>query len=138
MRKINEIIIHCTATPDGRAVTVADIDRWHHESGIKGGIGYHYLIDLNGKIWAGRDECQIGAHCKGHNANSIGVCYVGGCDRLMRSADTRTPAQIDSLTRLISELKRKYPQASVHGHYEFAAKDCPCFDVQKWLKEVGL
>lgn len=130
MRRIDKIIIHCTATPEGRYVTVADVDRYHKSRGWSG-IGYHYLIGLNGEIWQGRDESQIGAHVMGQNTNSIGVCYVGGVDKSMNPKDTRTPAQIDALKKLIADLKKKYPQATVHGHNEFAAKACPCFDVKK-------
>jgi N-acetylmuramoyl-L-alanine amidase len=130
MRRIDKIIIHCTATPEGRYVTVADVDRYHKSRGWTG-IGYHYLISLNGEIWQGRDESQIGAHTMGQNTNSIGICYVGGVDKSMNPKDTRTPAQIDALKKLIADLKKKYPQATVHGHNEFAAKACPCFDVKK-------
>ena len=128
MRKIDQIIIHCSATPEGRNVTVADIDRWHRARGFLG-IGYHYVVYLDGTIAAGRDEQLAGAHCRGHNQRSIGVCYVGGCDAGMRPKDTRTPAQRAALRRLVSELQQRYPGATVHGHREFAAKACPSFDI---------
>lgn len=128
MRKIDQIIIHCSATPEGRDVTVADIDRWHRARGFQG-IGYHYVVYLDGTIAAGRDEQLAGAHCRGHNQRSIGVCYVGGCDAGMCQKDTRTPAQRAALRRLVSELKQRYPGATVHGHREFAAKACPSFDI---------
>lgn len=128
MRKIDQIIIHCSATPEGRNVTVADIDRWHRARGFRG-IGYHYVVYLDGTIAAGRDEQLAGAHCRGHNQRSIGVCYVGGCDAGMRPKDTRTPAQRAALRRLVSELQQRYPGATVHGHREFAAKACPSFDI---------
>lgn len=128
MRKIDQIIIHCSATPEGRNVTVADIDRWHRARGFQG-IGYHYVVYLDGTIAAGRDEQLAGAHCRGHNQRSIGVCYVGGCDVAMRPKDTRTPAQRAALRRLVSELQQRYPGATVHGHREFAAKACPSFDI---------
>ena len=79
MRTINKIIIHCTATPEGRDVTVTEIDRWHRQRGFSG-IGYHYVIYRDGSVHKGRNEDSIGAHCTGQNANSIGVCYVGGMD----------------------------------------------------------
>lgn len=129
MRKITEIIIHCSATPAGREVSVADIDRWHRARGFKS-IGYHYLIALDGTIRRGRPENEAGAHCTGHNSRSIGVCYVGGCDSRMRPADTRTPAQREALGAIVGELLQRYPGATVHGHNEFAAKACPCFDVK--------
>jgi len=136
MRKIEFIIIHCTATPEGRPVTVADVTAWHKQKGFKT-IGYHYLIGLNGEIWKGRDENEIGAHCEGHNATSIGVCYVGGLAKDgVTAKDTRTKKQSDALVKLIKELKAKYTSAVIHGHNEFAAKACPSFDVQQWLKTI--
>ncbi len=137
MRKIDQIIIHCTATPEGREVTVAEIDSWHRQRGFKG-IGYHYVIHLDGRLSNGRSVEMIGAHCLNHNSRSIGVCYVGGTDRQGRAKDTRTEAQRRALLKLCQELKQKYPKATIHGHNEFAAKACPSFDVQAWRKEVGL
>ncbi|MDE6265938.1 MAG: N-acetylmuramoyl-L-alanine amidase [Muribaculaceae bacterium] len=130
MRKINKIIIHCSATPAGRNVTVDDIDRWHRQRGFNS-IGYHYVIYLDGTIHAGRPEHIQGAHCKGQNAHSIGVCYIGGCDCHMKPADTRTPQQRESLIKLVDLLLNRYPDASVHGHNEFTAKACPSFNVEK-------
>lgn len=129
MRSITQLIIHCSATPAGRHVTVGDIDSWHRARGFSS-IGYHYVIYLDGTIMAGRPEHLVGAHCAGHNAHSIGICYVGGCDALMRPADTRTPAQKEALRTLVNRLQRKYCRATVHGHCEFAAKACPSFDVK--------
>ena len=130
MRKIDKIIIHCTATPEGRDCTVADIDRWHRERGFSG-IGYHYVVYLDGSIHEGRPVAKPGAHCKGQNARSIGVCYVGGMDAAgKRPKDTRTPAQKAALRGLVAKLKAEYPGATVHGHNEFAAKACPCFDAK--------
>jgi len=128
MRKIDEIIVHCTATPEGRAVTVADVTRWHKARGFRT-IGYHYLIYLDGSVHPGRPLAEAGAHCTGHNARSVGVCYVGGCDKNMRPKDTRTPAQRTALRKLVAELKHRFPDASIHGHREFAAKACPSFDI---------
>ncbi len=131
MRPINEIIIHCSATPEGKHFTAQQIDAWHRKRGFNG-IGYHYVIYLDGTLVKGRPETQIGAHCKGHNANSIGVCYIGGLARDCKTPkDTRTPAQRAVLIRLVSDLKKRYPKATVHGHCEYANKACPCFDVQK-------
>lgn len=133
MRKINEIIIHCSATPEGKDFTVSDIDRWHKQRGWKG-IGYHYVIYRDGSIHPGRNETEIGAHCVGHNANSIGVCYIGGCAKDGKTPkDTRTSEQRSALRNLVNQLKSKYPNAAVHGHREFAAKNCPSFDVKTEL-----
>lgn len=138
MRQIDEIIIHCTATPEGRKTTVADVDGWHKQRGFTK-IGYHYLIGLNGEVWPGRSESEIGAHCLNHNAKSIGVCYVGGLGIDGKTPkDTRTPAQKNALVKLVKELKNKYPKATIHGHNEFAAKACPSFNVKQWLKEVNI
>lgn len=79
---------------------------------------------------------KVGAHCLGHNANSVGVCYIGGLDSAGKAADTRTAAQKDALVRLLRELKGRFPGATVHGHREFAAKACPCFDAQKEYRGV--
>lgn len=138
MRKIDEIIIHCSATSEGKAFTVQDIDRWHRERGFNG-IGYHYVIYLDGSIHKGRPVEEIGAHCLGHNAHSIGVCYVGGLAKNGKtSKDTRTPAQRAALLSLVKDLLLEFSGATVHGHREFANKDCPCFDVQHWLKSNKL
>ena len=130
MRAIDLIIVHCTATPAGRPVNVADVDRWHRERGFDG-IGYHYLVGLDGTVYPGRDIERAGAHCLGRNARSIGVCYVGGLDSNRRPCDTRTPAQRQALVELLKQLRRLYPGAAIHGHRDFAAKDCPCFDATK-------
>lgn len=131
MRQIKEIILHCSATAEGRDYTVADIDRWHKARGWRG-IGYHYVIYRDGSVHPGRPVEQIGAHCTGHNANSIGICYIGGLAADNKTPkDTRTPAQIQALRDLVELLKTEYPNATIHGHYEFADKACPCFNVRK-------
>lgn len=128
MRKITELIIHCSATPEGKSFSVADIDRWHRQRGWNG-IGYHFVIYLDGSIHTGRRLSQIGAHCKGHNTNSIGICYIGGCNSDGKSPkDTRTAAQKSALSTLLKELKKQFPNASIHGHRDFAPKACPSFD----------
>lgn len=129
MRKINKIIVHCSATPEGRNITIADIDRWHRSRGFRC-IGYHYVIYLDGSVHVGRPVEQIGAHCKGHNADSIGICYIGGvaADGITPK-DTRTPKQIEALRQLVSKCIVENPGATVHGHYEFANKACPSFKI---------
>lgn len=135
MRKINEIIVHCTATQDGKNIKVEDINRWHKERGWNM-IGYHYVVYLDGTIHQGRSEDQIGAHCLKHNTNSIGVVYVGGLDANGKPKDTRTEAQKQGLRKLLTELKRKYPKATIHSHKDFAPKACPSFDATKEYKDV--
>ena len=138
MRRVDEIIIHCSATPEGKSYTAGDIRRWHKEKGWRD-IGYHWVIRLDGTIEAGRPEEMEGAHCLGHNAGSIGVCYIGGvADDGRTPKDTRTEAQKASLLALVRQLKARYPGATVHGHNEFARKACPSFDVRQWAEENRL
>ncbi|MCH5246018.1 MAG: N-acetylmuramoyl-L-alanine amidase [Muribaculaceae bacterium] len=131
MRKIDKIIVHCSATPEGRDYTAKDIDSWHRARGFNG-IGYHWVVYRDGRVVKGRSESQAGAHCKGYNARSIGICYIGGVASDGKTPkDTRTAAQREALQILIKELLIKYPGATIHGHNEFAAKACPSFDVKR-------
>ena len=130
-RRITEIILHCSATPEGKDYTVNDIRRWHKQQGWSD-IGYHYVIYRNGHIEPGRDIDISGAHCEGHNSNSIGVCYIGGVARNGKTAkDTRTLAQKAALLSLLKDLRELYPGAKIYGHRDFAHKDCPSFDAMK-------
>lgn len=129
MREINRIILHCSATPEGKDFTVADIDRWHKQRGWQG-IGYHYVVYRDGSIHNGRDIAVAGAHTSGYNKNSIGICYIGGVAADGKTPkDTRTPAQRRALRVLVEQLKKQFPKATIHGHYEFAAKACPSFKI---------
>ena len=135
MRRIDRIICHCTATPEGRHVTVKDVDNWHrNERHWPNGIGYHWLIYLDGSIHQGRPESMIGAHCVGYNKRSIGVCYVGGTEKynIKKEKDTRTPEQKAAFVKILTELHQRYPKATLHGHCEFANKPCPCFDCHEY------
>lgn len=135
MRKIDEIIIHCSATAEGRNFTVEDVRRWHKARGFVD-VGYHYLVYLDGSVHVGRPLAQVGAHCLGHNAHSIGVCYIGGLARDGKTPkDTRTGSQKLALEALVQLLQLNYPVATVHGHNEFANKACPCFDVEQEYKK---
>ena len=135
-RAIKEIIIHCTATPEGRVETVQSIRNMHKAKGWSD-IGYHYLIGLNGECWEGRNVNLIGAHCEGHNSNSIGVCYVGGVDKKMQAKDTRTEKQKDALVALLKDLRKLYPKAKIYGHHDFnKGKSCPCFDAKNEYKNI--
>jgi len=129
-RTIKEIIVHCSATPEGKDYTVLDIRRWHKQQGWSD-IGYHYVIYRNGHVEPGRDVDIAGAHCEGHNMHSIGVCYIGGMTRDgKKPKDTRTLSQKAALLSLLLDLKRLYPQAKIYGHCDFSNKACPCFDAK--------
>jgi N-acetylmuramoyl-L-alanine amidase len=127
MRDINKIIVHCSATKEGQEFFADDIRRWHKARGFSD-IGYHFVINLDGVIEYGRDLKLTGAHCKGHNEGSIGICYIGGLDKNGEPMDTRTDEQVDSLTMLICTLKRLHCNAEVHSHNDFSNKACPSFD----------
>lgn len=133
-RKISEIIVHCTATPEGKDYDIATIRSWHLARGFND-IGYHYVISRDGTVMKGRSENISGAHCTGHNSISIGVCYVGGLATDGKTPkDTRTNEQKESLIKLLKELKSKYPGAKIHSHRDFAPKACPCFDATSEYK----
>ena len=127
-RTITLIIVHCSATPAGKDYSAEDIDRWHRQRGWSG-IGYHYVVRLDGNIEKGRPEEKIGAHCQGHNRHSLGICYIGGLSADgSRPQDTRTPEQRASLHALLKSLHDSYPRALIVGHNIFSPKSCPCFD----------
>lgn len=132
MRTINEIIIHCTATPEGREVSVEQIRRWHKQRGFCD-IGYHLIIHLDGSVDVGRPLSIAGAHCTGHNANSLGVCYVGGVDADNRPKDTRTPAQVATLRAIVQTARALMPNIIISGHNQYARKACPCFQITDLL-----
>ena len=137
MRKIDSIILHCTATPEGRDYPTEEIRRWHVVGNGWKDIGYHFVVHPDGTVEAGRPVEQIGAHCKGHNSNSIGVVYIGGTAADGKTPkDTRTPEQKVALVKLLTELKHRYPNATIHGHRDFAAKACPSFDATKEYKDI--
>ena len=130
------IIIHCSATKVTNNVSLEEITKWHKAQGFKN-IGYHYYITKDGTIHKGRDEKLSGAHTIGYNSNSIGICYVGGVAKDGKTPkDTRTEAQKQSLLELLKSLKVKYPNATIHGHREFAAKACPSFDAKHEYKDL--
>lgn len=136
MRKLNRIILHCTATPEGRHVSVDTIRKWHVNDRGWRDIGYHYVIYLDGSVHKGRPIEQSGAHTSGHNADSIGIVYVGGCDSKMKAKDTLNEAQEVAMVNLIQALRAEYGELTLHGHNEYAAKACPSFNVREkfhWL-----
>lgn len=137
-RTITELIVHCSATPEGKDFTVEDIRRWHKEQGWSD-IGYHYVIYRDGTVAIGRDVNLVGAHCNkgGHNLKSIGICYIGGVDSKQKPKDTRTDSQKTSLLLLLMELKRLYPNAKIYGHNDFdKGKACPSFNARREYSRV--
>lgn len=136
MRKITEIIIHCSDSPFDRDVSVSDIDAWHKKRGFKC-IGYHYVIYLDGSVHGGRPLDLVGAHCSGHNRNSVGICYVGG-SRFGKHCNTLNVRQLESLKVILKNLMFCYnvPYNRVYLHNELTKnKVCPCFD-RKWFDLV--
>jgi len=156
LRTITLIVIHCSATVEGKDYTVEDIDRWHKARGFNCQgihIGYHYVIYLDGSIHQGRPEWMVGAHVKNHNQHSIGICYIGGLapsnspngEGKYVPKDTRTPQQKSALLKLLTELKQRYPKAIILGHRDLSPdlnhdgkitqnewiKSCPSFDAIK-------
>ena len=125
---MKELIIHCSATPNGRHHDAAEIHRWHQERKPTpfDGIGYHWVITVDGKLQAGRPEYWMGSHAKGHNQSSIGVCMIG--------TDEFNSEQWAILENLVREKMIQYPGIKVIGHNEVSSKTCPGFDVQWWLK----
>lgn len=152
-RKITHIILHCAATPEGQDVKTSTIKAWHVKGNKWKDIGYHWVIELDGSVHAGRDESVIGAHATNYNAHSIGVCYVGGCAKDGKiPKDTRTAAQKAALAKLVRDLLKRYPGAKVIGHRDTSPdlngngtvepnewiKACPSFDVAAWLRSEGI
>lgn len=140
MRNITSIAIHCSATREGQPFSAADIDKWHKGQGWAG-IGYHFVIKLDGTRETGRPLDRAGSHVAGHNSNSIGICYIGGVAADGKTPkDTRTPAQKAEMAKLVGELKARFPSAKVQGHRDYpgVSKACPSFDVAAWLGEAGL
>mgnify|MGYP003135228528 FL=1 len=136
MREINKIIVHCSATREGENFDVAEIRKWHLARGFND-IGYHFYIDLYGEIHKGRDISKIGAHCKGHNRNSIGICYCGGVEADGKTPkDTRLECQKESLIAVLRTLKAMYPNAVIHSHNDFANKACPSFNATKEYENI--
>ncbi len=152
MTKLKYLVLHCTATPEGREVTGADIRRWHTSPVSKGGRGwkqpgYTDIIHLDGTVErivdnnedANVDPWEITNGAKGYNSVSRHVVYAGGCARDGKTPkDTRTPAQLKAMEAYVKDFHKRFPGVRIIGHNEVAAKACPSFDVQKWLKSIGI
>lgn len=151
MRPIKTLVVHCSATPAGRDIGRREIDRWHRDKGWAG-IGYHYVIRLNGTVEKGRQDSVAGAHVVNHNAYSIGICVVGGVGPNGRAQDTVTEQQHVALEQLLVRLRAEYPGTRICGHRDLSPdrnkdgrvtpdewlKDCPSFDVVAWCRARGI
>lgn len=137
MRKLEKVILHCSATPAGRDVSTEEIRKWHVEGNSWSDIGYHFVIELSGDLKIGRPLERIGAHVRGQNRGSIGVCYVGGMNRAMSAAeDTMNRGQEATFRNLMVALRASWGELSLHGHNEFSSKECPSFDVQEKFCDI--
>ena len=136
MRIINKLIVHCSATREGMNVSRDTIRDWHLARGFND-IGYHFYIDLEGNIHKGRDIAKIGAHSKGQNRSSIGICYYVGFESDGKTPkDTRNEAQKEALLCVLRTMKAMYPDAVIHSHRDFANKACPSFDATEEYKNL--
>ena len=137
-RKINLIVVHCSATRVNKNFTVEQLEACHKARGFKS-IGYHYYITKDGVVYPCRPENEIGAHARHYNAHSIGICYEGGLDKNGNPADTRTPEQKETMEDLLYGLATDYPDAEILGHCDLPGvrKACPSFDVATWLAEIN-
>ena len=136
MRRIDLIVIHCTASRPNQHITMEQLDQMHKARGWKC-CGYHYYITRDGQLHFGRPEEMVGAHARHYNAHSIGICYEGGLDEKGRAADTRTPAQKLTLHSLLIALKADYPNAEIVGHCELPEQRMPSELVRSWLSRDG-
>lgn len=137
MRTITLIIIHCSATPEGKSLSAEACRSDHiHHRGFRD-IGYHFYITRDGEIHRGRSIEKVGAHCRNHNAHSVGICYEGGLDAEGKPKDTRTLEQKGSLLALLRELRRQFPKALIVGHHDLnPMTGCPCFECVKEYSDL--
>ena len=129
MRKLTRIILHCSATEEGKKYYLEDIKRWHMDGNGWIDVGYHFVIELDGKLRQGRDLDVCGSHTRYHNSSTIGVCYIGGLKN-GEPIDTMTSMQELTWLELVRSLRVVFGNLSVHGHNEYSDKACPSFDVQ--------
>ena len=150
-KQLKYLVIHCTATPEGREVSAADIKRWHTSPAPSGRgwkqVGYTDMIHLDGRVErlvannedSNVDPWEITNGATGYNSISRHIVYVGGCEaHTQKPKDTRTAAQIEALKRYVLEFHRKHPTVKIVGHNELSAKACPSFDVPQWLESIGI
>lgn len=145
------LVIHCTATPEGREVTAAEIRRWHTAPPPAGRgwrhVGYTDMFHLDGRVERlvknneddRVDNWEITNGVAGYNSVSRHIVYVGGCDSAMRPKDTRTAAQREALKRYVQDFHSRFPQIRIVGHHDLnPGKACPAFNVAAWLREIGI
>ena len=138
MRTINLIVVHCSATREDKSFTEHDLDVCHRRRGFNG-VGYHFYIRKNGDIKSTRPLERIGAHSRGFNRESIGICYEGGLDSEGHPADTLTPEQFENLEQLLTKLLKLFPKAQLRGHRDMPGsvpKACPCLDCQSVFRAI--
>lgn len=152
MAELKRLVLHCTATAEGREVTSEEIRAWHTNPVCRGGrgwkqVGYTDLIHLDGRIErlvdnnedANVDPWEVTNGAAGYNSTSRHVVYAGGCGKDGKTPkDTRTNAQLKAMEAYVKDFHERFPQVRIVGHNELAAKACPSFDVQKWLEQVGI
>ena len=152
MAELKYLVLHCTATAEGREVTSNEIRAWHTNPVRKGGRGwkqggYTDMFHLNGKTErlvqnnedANVDSWEITNGATGYNTISRHVVYVGGVAKDGKTPkDTRTPAQLRALEAYVKDFHRRFPKVKIVGHNQLAAKACPSFDVRAWLKSIGI
>lgn len=137
MREINEIIVHCSYTPADMDIGAKTINDWHVNGNGWDSIGYHYVIRRNGDVEKGREDSVTGAHARGHNHHSLGICLIGGKDgKEDKSVFNFNQQQMTVLGELVEKLLGKYPDSLVIGHRDVSSKECPCFDVKTWFKNA--
>ena len=146
------LVIHCTATPEGREVSAAEIRRWHTAPVSQGGrgwkqVGYTDMVHLDGRVErlvnnnedAQVDPWEVTNGAAGYNNMSRHIVYVGGCDKAGKPKDTRTEAQREALKRYVEDFHARFPQVKIVGHHELnPGKVCPSFDVPTWLRSIGI
>ena len=135
MRRICEIIVHSSSTPSSMDIGVKEIDKWHRDRNFRM-VGYHFVIRRNGLIEKGRDVGDTGAHVRGYNLNSIGICWVGGTKN-GKAFDNRTTKQKKSMFKLIRALLIIFDIKMVLGHKNVGNTECPSFDAKKEFENIG-
>lgn len=131
-RNVKKIIVHCADTKVNQSFDITDVDQWHKQRGFSM-VGYHYYIKLDGTIQEGRNLEQVGAHCKGQNSDSIGICFEGGKNSDGSKWDSPLSAQLDSWHTLYQYLCLMFGNLPLKGHYEYSEKSCPNFDIDEFL-----